>query len=523
MKKVIQKFAGLLTDLSRKEYFPLAMRIASVFLFITIIATLFYGSIRVLSYSFTSKAAMIAVWTLWWPFLYITLFFFARLWCGFLCPLSFANEAGNYLHKGKAIDYRKWAFVPFVLFFFIVYLEQVSGLFLSVSITMFLFVLSFFVSFLVGMILPRWSFCKLVCPIGTLLGVFSRLSVIGLRTKRDVCEKCTNRICLIGGKANPCPMYNNVPTIDSNKDCLLCANCIKNCPNDSARIIMVSPGEELKRKSGFTLSESYFIMALFGMAFILTTNGTLLARKILALFSVVLAGPLLKAADFLIGVGLFVVAFTILGYLCARLMKVRPSHFLSEAGYYYLPAIFFIMFYTIFFGFLGPLLHVKDVVILVSKYVFLAVGVLWSAYLMKEMCSNRKVRVLQLVFLALIAVLWGGVLIQDYFHVVAAEDRQVVVKSGEIVSLTAYSMGFDPAVIVAEKGAHIVLNVTNKDITHAFDIERFGVHYILKGGSTMRVMFTPNETGEFEFHCSIPGHTEAGMKGKLIIVDNLSE
>ena len=521
MKKTIQRFAGLLTDLSKREYIPLAMRIASVFLFTIIIAALFYGSIRVLSYSFTSKAAMIAVWLLWWPFLYITLFFFARLWCGFLCPLSIANEAGNYLHKGKAINYRRWAFVPFVLFFLIVYFEEASGLFLSVPVTLYLFVLSFLVSFLIGLILPRWSFCKLVCPIGTLLGVFSRLSVIGLRTKKEVCDRCTNRVCLIGGKANPCPMYNNVPTIDSNKDCLLCANCIKNCPNDSAHITMVRPGEEIEKKIGFTMSESYFITALFGMALILTNNGTLLARKILSLSQLALNGPILKAADFLIGIGLFVGAFTLLGYLCAKLMKAKPANFLSESGYYYLPTVFFIMFYTIFFGFLGPLLPVSEAVIAVSKYAFLAVGVLWSAYLIKKMCSNRKVRALQLIFLTLIAALWAGVLIYDPLHIVTEKEKQVVAKSGEEVSLTAYSMGFDPAVIMAEKGSPVVLNVTNKDITHAFDIEEFGVHYILKGGNTMMVMFTPNKTGEFEFHCSIPGHTEAGMKGRLIIVDKL--
>ncbi len=36
-------------------------------------------------------------------------------------------------------------------------------------------------------------------------------------------------------------------------------------------------------------------------------------------------------------------------------------------------------------------------------------------------------------------------------------------------------------------------------------------------GTTATVLFTPTQTGEYEFECTIPGHKEAGMVGKAIV------
>ena len=38
-------------------------------------------------------------------------------------------------------------------------------------------------------------------------------------------------------------------------------------------------------------------------------------------------------------------------------------------------------------------------------------------------------------------------------------------------------------------------------------------------GTTATVLFTPTEVGVFEFACTIPGHKEAGMVGKLVVTE----
>ena len=55
--------------------------------------------------------------------------------------------------------------------------------------------------------------------------------------------------------------------------------------------------------------------------------------------------------------------------------------------------------------------------------------------------------------------------------------------------------------------------------------ERLGRGHHLEGvvaahaepGTTTTVLFTPTQTGEYEFECTIPGHREAGMVGKVIV------
>ncbi len=37
-------------------------------------------------------------------------------------------------------------------------------------------------------------------------------------------------------------------------------------------------------------------------------------------------------------------------------------------------------------------------------------------------------------------------------------------------------------------------------------------------GTTSVVLFTPTQPGEYDFNCTIPGHKEAGMVGKIIVV-----
>lgn len=36
-------------------------------------------------------------------------------------------------------------------------------------------------------------------------------------------------------------------------------------------------------------------------------------------------------------------------------------------------------------------------------------------------------------------------------------------------------------------------------------------------GTTATVMFTPTKAGEYDFTCTISGHKEAGMVGKLVV------
>jgi len=369
-----------LRNLLKKESFPLGFRVISLLFFILLMFTLYFGSITSLTIDLTSKLSLLIVWTLWWPFLYVSLLFFSRAWCGFLCPLSLANEIGNTIHNGKSVNVLKWSFVAYIIFFFVVFIEQTSGLFLSANTTLIFFSAFFITAFVFGLLFSRWSFCRLICPIGTLLGVFSRLSFIGLRTQKEKCIICKTKDCLVGGKALRCPMSNNVPNTQSNKNCLLCVNCIKNCPYDSPDIKLLSPGKEIIDGVNFSISESLFIIGLIGLTFILNSNGVRLFRKIPEFLDLSLNGSLLRLADFVLAIGLIIIAFIILSYITSELLKINFGDGLKKFGYVYLPLTFSIMFLTIVFGFLAPYVKLNDLIIALSKYFLLTIGTLWSIY-----------------------------------------------------------------------------------------------------------------------------------------------
>ncbi|MDZ4859155.1 MAG: 4Fe-4S dicluster domain-containing protein [Candidatus Hydrogenedentes bacterium] len=102
---------------------------------------------------------------------------------------------------------------------------------------------------LVGMniIIPRF-FCRVLCPLGALLGVFSRFSLF--RINRDV-HKCTDcNLCLsrCEGAADPQGKLRL-------SECFSCMNCIDDCPEDALSFSMVKldtkqvvPGPDMSRR-----------------------------------------------------------------------------------------------------------------------------------------------------------------------------------------------------------------------------------------------------------------------------------
>ena len=70
--------------------------------------------------------------------------------------------------------------------------------------------------------------CRAICPLGALLGLASRWSVLGLHKDPAACDKC-NR-CLLHCQGGDDPI-GGVPWRKS--ECLMCMNCVGSCPHGS--------------------------------------------------------------------------------------------------------------------------------------------------------------------------------------------------------------------------------------------------------------------------------------------------
>jgi len=90
----------------------------------------------------------------------------------------------------------------------------------------------------------------------------------------------------------------------------------------------------------------------------------------------------------------------------------------------------------------------------------------------------------------------------------AGEGRQITVASGD--------NWFDPRELEVRRGETVTLVVSNDGaLVHNISIDEFGVKRDYRPGETVRVTFTADRAGEFEFYCDEPGHREAGMVGVL--------
>jgi polyferredoxin len=81
--------------------------------------------------------------------------------------------------------------------------------------------------------------CRVLCPLGALLGVISRFSIFGLQKDDNTCTSCNRCELYCQGADEPSPGKDWKPS-----ECHLCLNCIDQCPEKSLKFKFFPNGEE---------------------------------------------------------------------------------------------------------------------------------------------------------------------------------------------------------------------------------------------------------------------------------------
>ncbi len=80
------------------------------------------------------------------------------------------------------------------------------------------------------------------------------------------------------------------------------------------------------------------------------------------------------------------------------------------------------------------------------------------------------------------------------------------------------SFYFKPNEIKVKLGQTVKIEFTSKSGLHDFVLDEFNIKTkVLSSGKSEIVEFTADKLGQFEFYCSVPGHRQSGMIGKLIV------
>ncbi len=190
---------------------------------------------------------------------------FGRMACGLLCPFGFLQDLlfklGNVRKEvPRCLTYLKYAVLVMLVFVFTAYFafpvfckicpvavleagfpmslldedvasrlfDQDTGMFIG---WMFLIKTFFLGGILVAAVSIKRPFCRILCPLGALLALFNRISIVSISVdmeKCDSCNRCTRK----------CPVDISIYDVPDSPECVRCMKCTS-CEAVSANLRLI--------------------------------------------------------------------------------------------------------------------------------------------------------------------------------------------------------------------------------------------------------------------------------------------
>ncbi len=212
-------------------------------------------------------------WTIWWAGIIFTFILVGRLWC-LMCPIGAVNEWASRLGRPD----RKWPkplqnlWIANGTFILLTWADVQLGVVRDPRVTAWIILLLLASAVLTGLFFQRRTFCRYLCPITGLIGIYSMMAPVELRAR--TCETCRThkeKECFLGGPTNVgCPMFERPWEMDSNAYCNLCFECVKGCPQDNLVLRLRAFGTDLWATSRRHLDEAVLAVVLAGASLYLT-------------------------------------------------------------------------------------------------------------------------------------------------------------------------------------------------------------------------------------------------------------
>ena len=224
-------------------------------------------------------------WAWWWPLILIGFPFVGRLWCA-VCPFMIYGEV---VQKLSLIIWprqlqgwpRTWAerwggWILYAGFALILLWEELWNLENTAYLSGWLLLIITAGAIVCSVLFERRFWCRYLCPIGGMNGLFAKLSMVELRAQQGICSAtCNTYHCYKGGPAEGegqetagCPIYSHPAQLSDNRNCVLCMTCLKACPHKSVALNLRPPGIELWTTHQPTSYEVALLLLLLGAVFL---------------------------------------------------------------------------------------------------------------------------------------------------------------------------------------------------------------------------------------------------------------
>lgn len=251
----------------QSKWYPGLFQWAALVVFSIIVYELVAGTVDP-----TRNLGTSLTWVLWWPLVPIIFLLIGRFWCA-ICPFGKLSDMirktiGSERPMPKFL--RKYGLWLIDLFFIaITWSDHIWGIVESPRGSGYLLLLLVTMVVATSVFYERRTFCKTLCFLGGLSGNYSRSGALELRGTPEICKTCKTQSCFKGSeKAEGCPMFQFVRTMDTTADCNLCGNCIKSCPNNSIRISPRVPTSELWGIKNPKIEHAFLAAVIMGIVFV---------------------------------------------------------------------------------------------------------------------------------------------------------------------------------------------------------------------------------------------------------------
>jgi polyferredoxin/CRP-like cAMP-binding protein len=232
-------------------------------------------------------------WAWWWPGYLLLFAFIGRLWCA-VCPFMITAEwlrrISLWLFPRQQLPWptrwlNRWG--AWVLFggFVVIYLwEKLWDLPHHAYLSAWLLLAITAGAVIFSLIYERRLWCRYLCPIGGMNGMFAKLAMVELRSTQQVCgSQCSTFGCYKGSDSTPvtfadalpsegqatggCPLYSHPAQLQDNRDCVLCMTCLKACPHRSVQLNLRFPASDLLDHHRGSGAEAALLLLLLGGVF----------------------------------------------------------------------------------------------------------------------------------------------------------------------------------------------------------------------------------------------------------------
>jgi hypothetical protein len=253
---------GWVRSLVTWKHFRTAFIVPTLLLFLAIIVL---GFIDV--QDSRRNIATVYTWTLWWSLIIVSFIALGRFWC-MMCPFAALGDLAQKVvslnrrlpRRLQNMGFQTLAFILLTLAFTLMAFDSRP----AVTAAVVLLILVAAVVF--SVIYERRSFCRHLCPIGAVIGLYSMVSPIELcSSDKSRCAAHKTKSC-----AEDCPMIESPQDKDNNVYCNFCMKCLPACPNGNLTLRLRPLGSDLYRSANRSTSEAVASLLLLGIVIVET-------------------------------------------------------------------------------------------------------------------------------------------------------------------------------------------------------------------------------------------------------------